>query len=800
MRITICLSIAIFISTLYWSQLLNQSELFICLLLSLFFFCWSKWRFLLILPLTALYFSLFTNITLLGLPAFQFDYFSKPLVGFLSKSVNNVDNNITVKIKSLINERNHGYFIAKVMTLNDLHCSSCPLIEVRWFNPTLQVQAGQVHRFRVRLKPLLGKGNPEGGDRQKWRYSEHVAYIASVKSHLQILDPSITIRAKLYQKILSATQHLPQQGALLALIFADKSLITQQEKQLIKALGIAHLFAISGLHIGLLFMFSFVLINFLLKKTLPAARLGWFSWYLTHICALSVCLIYGYLSGFSLPTQRALVMLIITVFIFSNKQKIGLFDLLIVALWLILLMDPLAVLSSSLWLSFTAMSIIFVFIWGAKIVIQEATLKPLPWWQKSALRMLFFIKGLVLLQLLLTLFMLPIQLINFSAISLFSLMINLVAIPLFSWPIIPTTLLAVLLFLMYQPIGLLLLEFSNWLLEVFFSLFSPFSFAYLLLSELSIIWILSFLLFLLFMFFWGYLRRFFYFHTTPVILIVICLIAFVSVRRAELYWYNKETWQLEVFDVGQGLSVLLQSEGQFLLYDTGPSYLTHYVTAEAEILPYLQARGITQLDYLIVSHSDNDHAGGVHAISEALHIKQAYAGEAYLMRTNNVSYQQCLAGDVFHLGKLTLQVLSPRIVGKNNNNNSCVLKVSDGKNSVLLTGDISQRIERNLLREDSAALLQSDILIAPHHGSKTASSQAFIEKVNPRWVVFAAGYKNRWHFPAAPVLERYQKQGVMPLTTGYTGFIRFNVKNQHIEMKTYREDLAAYWYHQELAF
>lgn len=800
MRITICLSIAIFVSTLHWPQLLNQSGLLLLLLCSLLFSCWPKWRFLIIVPLTAVYFSLFTNISLLGLPAFSSEYYDKPFAVFLSKGVNDVDNSITVKVKSLINETNKGYFIAKITSINKQRCSFCPLIEVRWFKPSLQVQAGEVHRFRVRLKPLIGKGNPDGFDRQKWRYSEHVAYIASVKAHQQILDPVITIRAQLYQKALVLTQHLSQQGPLLALIFADKSLMTQQQKQLIKTLGIAHLFAISGLHIGLLFIFSFVNINFIFKKVLPATYLGWFSWRLSHVCALLVCVMYGYLSGFSLPTQRALIMLMISIWVFSNKQKVGLFNVLIAALWLMLLIDPLAVLSSSLWLSFTAMSIICAYIWSVKMGPQISHDPPLPGWKSVALRVRRFLFGLLLLQLLLTLFMLPIQLINFSAISVFSLMINLVAIPLFSWVIIPITLLSMLTLLILEPVSLLLLQLSDWLITLFFSLFSHFSFAYLLLSELSIIWILSLLLALLIMCFLGYLSAFFEVNKIPVVLAVLCLVVFISVRRGELYWNEKESWKLEVFDVGQGSAVLLQSEGQYLLYDTGPSYAKNYALAEVEIVPYLQARGITQLDYLIVSHSDNDHAGGVSAINAALHIKQTYAGEAYLMRLKDLNAQQCLAGDVFYLGKLTLQVLSPEVVGKNNNNNSCVLKITDAKYSVLLTGDISQRIEHKLLQSNDAPLLKADILIAPHHGSKTASSQAFIEKVNPRWVVFTAGYKNRWHFPFSSVLERYQKQGVIPLTTGYTGFIRFNVQNQHIEVKTYREDLAAYWYHQELAF
>ena len=144
-------------------------------------------------------------------------------------------------------------------------------------------------------------------------------------------------------------------------------------------------------------------------------------------------------------------------------------------------------------------------------------------------------------------------------------------------------------------------------------------------------------------------------------------------------------------------------------------------------------------------------------------------------------------------------------MGKNNNDNSCVIKISDGNKSVLLTGDISKVVEQKLVNEHvsqykNKSELKADILIAPHHGSKTSSSQAFIQQVEPQWVVFSAGYKNRWNFPILSVVERYQLLNVEHLTTANTGFIRFNVENQHIDVKTYREDLAAYWYHRHLAF
>ena len=864
MRITIWLSIAVFVTTLYWPQLVNYSGIFSCALCIFVFLCWPKWRYLAILPFTALYFSLFSYVSLFGgsfesinyKPLLANDLLATPLVAMdlarlqstshasisnpepgkhklvnhisnikehkqqvsqTSSTLSRQDNTIIVRVRSLINTKNTGYFVASIVSVNEQHCDFCPLVEMRWYKPSVQVQAGQMHQFKVRLKALQGKANPNGFDRQKWRYSQHIAYIANIKEHMQVIDERISIRASLYQKVMKATSDLSQQGSLLALIFADKSLLNEHDKSLIKHLGIAHLFAISGLHIGLLFIFSTVILNAIVKQLLPVRYLGWFCWRLVNTFGLLVCLSYGYISGFSLPTERALLMLLISVLVLSSKLKISLLDLLLLCLWIILLLDPLSILSSSLWLSFMAMSTILVFIWLLQRPQQTAEQNK-SWYKLKLQRLLLVFKGLLLLQLVLTLFMLPIQLINFSAISLYALPINLIAIPLFSWFIIPLTLLGVVLLLFIEPFGVALFTISDQLLSHFLHYFSTLSAGYLMLSQLHIVLILTFFLFISIFLLLNLIHRFFNISKTKIWLLPSILLLFVGIRVVEQRWQNEQQWQLEVFDVGQGLAILIYSDGHTLLYDTGPSYGGSFAVAESTVLPYLQARGIEQLDYFFISHSDNDHAGGKEVIQNHLLIKQAYAGEADLMnqtysfQTNNnqlnrhTEYQQCISGQVHQLGKLTLTTLSPLSVGNNNNNNSCVLQVSDGVNRVLLTGDISKAVEQKLIVENRQSMIEknvdnlhADILIAPHHGSNTSSSLAFIKQVNPQWVVFSAGYKNRWRFPVEQVVQRYQQLGIKHLTTANTGFIRFNVQNHHIEVKTYREDLAAYWYHRHLA-
>ena len=826
MRITIWLSIAVFVSTLIWPHLLNYDALLCCALSIFIFLYWPRWRILMVLPLTAIYFNGYTNMTLLGfsneimvghsqtngksLLSAKVTTPDKELLNFFANSINPHENNITVQVKSLINTKNHGYFIAKIISINQIYCESCPFIEMHWFKPTLQVQAGQVHAFSVHLKPLQGKGNPGDFDRQKWRYSEHVAYIGVIKQHIRQINGHISLRARLYEKVLHATQSLSQQGAILALIFANKTLMPTAEKEMIQALGIAHLFAISGLHIGLVFAFTFACCFWLIKRLAPVSILGWNTWRTANVMALSVCIAYGYISGFSLPTQRALTMLMLTILILSRHRKVGVVDLLILCFWLILVVDPLAVLSSSLWLSFTAISAILVAVWAFS-KNEPVLSEPMTGWKNVINTLWQAIKWLCLLQLILSLCMLPLQLTQFSALSGVAFWVNLIAIPLFSLLVIPITLFGGLLLLMFEPFGMLLLRFSDKVLTLFLSFFQSFSTQYWLFSDAQITLILSGIVLSCLLLMVLFLHRFFTFNGRYLTVLISLCFMFVGVREIQLQWQKRHSWQVEVFDIGQGLAVLVRSNDHTLIYDTGPSYPPHYVAAESEMLPYLQQQGIAKLDALFVSHSDNDHSGGANSLIEALPIANLYSGEAAIMNkrvsrhaVTPQQYQQCLAGQSYRLGELSVVVLSPHQVGENNNNNSCVVKISDGKRSLLLTGDISKDVERELLytahQKQTKHLLQADIIIAPHHGSKTSSSEAFIAEVNPTWAVFPVGYQNRWHFPALSVLARYQKNDVQQLITANTGFIRFNVQNQHIEVKTYREDLAAYWYHHHLEF
>jgi len=791
MRLLLWLSIIVFISSLFWQRLLNNNEVIFCSVLFIHLMLIPRLRILAVIPFFAVYFSLYTSLALTGsFFAFQ------PVTNFpfsnsapLHASVDGLNHSIVVQIKSLISEQNKGYFRAKLVELDGHHLNYAPLLEMRWYAPTVKVQEDEKHLFKVRFKPIYGRANPAGFDQQKYKYSEHIAYQAIIKSHIGQQNSAFSLRAYLYERVLSISDSLNNQGAILALSFADKSLITAAQKALIRQLGISHLFAISGLHISLFFSCVYLCVAYFTQRFFPKKYLGWFSWRFAILAALLGAFLYAYLAGFSLPTQRAFLMLLVAVFILSMKRKCSLIDLLGFTLFVILLWDPLSLLSLSLWLSYFAVCVILIVLWCfpqfKRLEVKKGDIF------KFA-KILHYFKFLLLIQFSLSLLMLPVQLLSFSSFSFLAPFINLVAVPLFSLLIIPITLLGVVFSVVYQPIALLLLTTADALISYFFIVFEQTKFAYLSFSYDHGLLLIFFVVLILVLYILLILKqvntRLSYFFTFILLSSAILLL-----------WLGKQNkpleWQVEVLDIGQGLSVLIKSQGQSLLYDTGPRYPSGFTTAVVETLPYFHSIGIDRLDYLVVSHSDIDHAGGVDVINNAFLPEYIVVGEPLAPPAlPNKKTILCRAGMKWSLGALSVKVLSPLTAGTNNNNNSCVLHIDDGTHSFLLTGDIEKKQELKLVAQYGGNL-KSVLLLAPHHGSKYSSSEKFIKSVAPQWVIFSAGFMNQWGFPAAQVKLRYRDQGVRMVNSGLNGFIRFKITTENIIMQTYREDLAPYWYH-----
>ena len=239
-----------------------------------------------------------------------------------------------------------------------------------------------------------------------------------------------------------------------------------------------------------------------------------------------------------------------------------------------------------------------------------------------------------------------------------------------------------------------------------------------------------------------------------------------------------------MLDVGQGTSVLLTKNNRGVLFDTGPAFPSGYNTADAVILPVLAAKGINQLDWLFISHFDNDHAGSLTQLLERIPVKQIASNLQGCNQNLSVTWQGLRIEGIW-------PEASPKV---SSNHNSCVVRVSDGTRSVLITGDIDKVAEQSLV-DNASQQLTADVLIAPHHGSKTSSSENFIRSVAPDFVVFTVGFMNQWDFPRQEVVNRYYLARTKMYSTAESGQVRFSfgVKGK-VAVRVYRKDMNNYWY------
>jgi competence protein ComEC len=251
-------------------------------------------------------------------------------------------------------------------------------------------------------------------------------------------------------------------------------------------------------------------------------------------------------------------------------------------------------------------------------------------------------------------------------------------------------------------------------------------------------------------------------------------------------------FRFTLLDVGQGLACVVETEKHLLIYDTGPSYASGFSTTEAALLPYLASRNLSYVDLLVISNGDLDHAGGVAAVETALQVGERISGEADELR----GFRSCNAGETWSWDGVEFRVLHPapsRRFSKANDN-SCVIHVSNGYWSLLLAGDIEREAERSLLTH-AGKQLQADILVGPHHGSATSSTEPFVRAVKPAWVVFSAGYRNRYGFPTQSVVERWRRAGAVTINSAQAGAIGFHVHaDQRLpEISRERDRRRRYW-------
>ena len=652
-------------------------------------------------------------------------------------------------IDSIPEKKFYGYrFRFHAEQLNQKKLSTHFLIG--WYQHAPALKVGQRWQLLVKLKPPIGSHNPGGFDYKQFLLSQGVTatgYVVTQDDHNQLQGEDnayflAVLRQKIKKQIMSAI-HDPTLAAFIsALCVGLRDGLTAPDWQVFQKTGTNHLVAIAGLHIGFVASTIYFFTNFLwrffprLLLVMPASRTA-------GIASLIAALIYSILSGFAIPAQRACIML--TCFILAQLfyYRISSLKRLLFAASMILFLNPYDLIDASFWLSFSSIAIL---LWVMSGRLRAAS--HLISWGRM--------QGAILIGLL------PLMLFFFQQASIIAFFTNLIAIPWIGFLILPMALIATLLctvhlsFLSQHLFGLtgkLLLPL--WQFLAYSSALSFSSWHHAVSNKGVLIAGLIGSLYLLaprglparWLGCFGLLPLFFYHPPYPKI----------------------GDYRITVIDVGQGLSVLVQTAHHVLLYDTGAHFPGGFDFGESVVAPYLRQLGIAQIDRLEISHGDNDHSGGADAIVKAFKVKSIFTSAPQLMMHFHAT--PCFAGQTWDWDGVHFDTFNPAPnTPYADNNSSCVIKVSGGGSTLLLTGDIEALTELSMLRQYGKQL-QSTVLLVPHHGSRTSSSDAFITAVSPQYAIISAGKYNRYHLPAQSVITRYLQHQVKVYSTANSGAI-----------------------------
>jgi competence protein ComEC len=620
---------------------------------------------------------------------------------------------------------------------------------VHWYRERPDLSAGQSWELELKLKPPWGRVNFQGSDQERWLFSQAIGGLGTVRSGRLLPQPADrgftveSLRERIIDRISAQVSDPRQRGIIQALATAERSGLSANDRRLLAVTGTSHLLAISGLHIGLAAAGGFWLIRALIWF-LPVIRIGALAFILAMTGGLMTALAYSALAGLGTPTVRAVLMLVFTMLAVSLPRNSHPFRAWLMAFALMLLVNPFAATGAGFWFSFLAVA--------ALIVLFSPRTGLISRWR--SLLMAQAAVGVVLL---------PLGAAWFNLFSPVAYLANLVAIPWVSILIVPFVLgglpalalsetLAGALWTVagfFSSVLLHYLEFIGHVQGPLQTMQSPSAF-HLMLGLLG-----GFILLLPqgIRGRWGGLF----------LLIPLFLPPGDRTRPGEL--------ELEVLDTGQGTSILLSSGGKSLLYDSGPGDGDARNLVASVISPALARLGPAGPDRVVISHGDLDHAGGLQSLLDR------YPGSQYLANLggSHPSIAQCRAPMRWEWPGLEFIALHPSIgLPYLGNDSSCVLSVHSlppvrEEYLLLLSGDISEAIEKRLVNQNVS---QHRILLVPHHGSSTSSSEEFINRVNPEVAIATAGLGNRFNFPRKEIRLRYQEQGIKFWSTAECGAIR----------------------------
>jgi competence protein ComEC len=633
-----------------------------------------------------------------------------------------------------------------------------------------ELRVGDRWRFMVRLKRPHGLLNPGGFDYERWLYAKGIVATGSIRASP---SPQRLAQAERYpldryrQRVADTFHRLlpgnPYTGILVALAVGDEGGITPWQWDLLNRVGIGHLMSISGSHIGLVAGIVFGLIWFGWSRS-PALMLRWPA---TRAAALGTILGaggYTLLSGLSVPAQRSFLMAAVAMTALLLQRPVVPSRMLALALLAVLISDPEAPLMAGFWLSFGAVATILYSVSGR--------------WREG--RVLGQTLGL---QLNITLAMLPPTLVFFQQFPLWSPIANLIAIPWVDCTVLPLSLLAALAGPLGDSVQTGLLDLAAltldglWQIMVWLDRWP----GMVLYRPAPPLWTLLFALpgMALLLAPRGLPGRWL---GVPLCLPLLWPPAVGPEPGG--FWFT-------FLDAGSGPAAVVQTRHHTLVYDTGPKLGTTLDAGRAVVIPFLRRQGATQVDLLIVSHADGQHTGGVRSLRELMPVVRMLTSAPE--QTPIDGAEPCRAGQTWEWDGVRFQMLHPPERGFSDDSASCVLRVEGTAGRVLLTGDIESGAETTLVASEGSGLA-AEILVAPHHGHRNLSTVAFLNAVQPRYILLATGYRNRFGYPRPDTVARYQATGATVLDPATEGALTFRVEpGRALEPERYRRDQRRYW-------
>lgn len=620
--------------------------------------------------------------------------------------------------------------------------------------PPPSLVAGQRWQLTVRLKRPRGLANPHAFDFEPWALERGLRATGYVRTRAgpRLLEPRVdgwpyTLHRWRGEIRASMQAHLEGQrfrGVLVALVIGDQDAIAAADWQVFWRTGVGHLMSISGLHITMLGGVAFALAVFAwvrlgaLALWLPARKAG-------VVAGVLAATAYALLTGYAVPAQRTVLMLATVAACVLADRHGSPSRVLALAALAVVGVDPWAVLAGGFWLSFGAVAAIF-------FVLTLRTGAP------------GRVRGAVLEQLAVTVAMLPMLLALFQEVSLVSPLANALAIPVVSLLVVPLA------------IGGAFLG-AGWLLDAAHQLM-----AWLMVPLEALAAIPG-----------AVLES----HAPPAWTVAAGIVGCAwllaprgfPMRAAGVAWIAPifvgvpavpppgEAW-LDVLDVGHGLAVVVRTATHAWVYDTGPTWSPESDSGTRIVVPYLRGEGLRGIDGLVISHGDDDHAGGTAAVVASRAppwLLSSIAADAPL-RLGIADSRRCEAGHSWGWDGVRFEVLHPAGGAysdprRRENDRSCVVRVATAGSSMLLTGDAEARSEAEMLSRGAAAL-RSSVLLVPHHGSKTSSTAVFLDAVGPGVAVASLGYRNRFRHPHESVVQRYAERGIALRRTDLEGALR----------------------------